>query len=87
MASHATNWQNAENYLRRHLVLLKLKELCDHLDIQYLPPVQRIELVDDIDMPPSPAKPAPSPAPIPVSPAIKLQPVPQSKKFFSNFDM
>ena len=99
IVAHVTNWQNAENYLRKHLCLLRLKEIGEELGIRYFPPVQRIAITDDVefDTIPQPIRPAAvspgvgtaSPNPrVPLTPtSIKLQPVPPSKKFFSNFDM
>lgn len=51
MVQHRTNWQDFECQLaRKSKILMFLKEAVESLGIQYCPPVQRLEILNDCEM-------------------------------------
>ena len=88
---HTTNWQFAENYFRRHLCVLKIKEICEALEISYYPPIQQVAIVDppNYSAPPTPTvfNEAPAPVQFGRTPQPTCRPAPAARVFSTNMDM
>jgi small-conductance mechanosensitive channel len=40
-----TNWQSGQHYYRRHITVLRTKEICEELEIEYASPVQPVRVL------------------------------------------